>query len=73
MSASGVGWGGGGSCDLVLGLDHIEVVDPPTTSSLGQTKENLFLKRFISFMYVSTLLLSSDTAEEGVRFHYRWL
>jgi hypothetical protein len=24
-------------------------------------------------MYVSTLLLSSDTPEEGIGFHYRWL
>ena len=24
-------------------------------------------------MYVSTLSLSSDTPEEGIRFHYRWL
>ena len=24
-------------------------------------------------MYMSTLLLSSDTPEEGVRSHYRWL
>ena len=24
-------------------------------------------------MYVSTLSLSSDTSEEGMRFHYRWL
>jgi hypothetical protein len=29
-----------------------------------------FFLRFIYFMYVSTLLLSSDTPEEGIRFHY---
>lgn len=34
---------------------------------------NPFLKRFIYFMYMSTLWLSSDTPEEGVRSHYRWL
>jgi hypothetical protein len=28
---------------------------------------------FIYFMYVSTLSLSSDTPEEGIRSHYRWL
>jgi hypothetical protein len=28
---------------------------------------------FIYFMYVSALSLSSDTSEEGVRSHYRWL
>jgi hypothetical protein len=28
---------------------------------------------FIYFMYVSTLLLSSDTPEDGIGFHYRWL
>lgn len=34
-------WGQGGSCDSVLGPDHTEVVGPLTTSSLGQTKDNL--------------------------------
>jgi hypothetical protein len=45
----------------------------------------LFLKKFFCFgfvflnfllkiyFYVSTLLLSSDTPEEGIRSHYRWL
>jgi hypothetical protein len=35
----------------------------------------IFLKiyLFIYFMYVSTLSLSSDTPEEGIRSHYRWL
>jgi hypothetical protein len=28
---------------------------------------------FIYLMYVSTLSLSSDTPEEGIRSHYRWL
>jgi hypothetical protein len=28
---------------------------------------------FIYFIYMSTLLLSSDTLEEGIRTHYRWL
>jgi hypothetical protein len=27
----------------------------------------------IYFMYVSALLLSSDTPEEVIRSHYRWL
>jgi hypothetical protein len=31
-----------------------------------------FLLRFIYYYRLSTLLLSSDTPEEGVRFHY-WL
>ena len=31
-----------------------------------------FFKK-IYFMYMSTLLLSSDTAEEGTRSHFRWL
>jgi hypothetical protein len=30
-----------------------------------------FFKDFIYFMYMSTVLLSSDTPEEGIRFHYR--
>jgi hypothetical protein len=32
-----------------------------------------FFLRFIYFMYVSTLSLSSDTPEEGIRSHYGWL
>ena len=31
----------------------------------------VIFKRFIYFMYLSTLLLSSDTLEEGLRSHYR--
>ena len=31
----------------------------------------LFIKYL--FMYISTLQLSSDTSEEGMRYHYRWL
>jgi hypothetical protein len=35
---------------------------------------NFFLeKRFIYFMYMSTLSLSSDTPEEGIESYYRWL
>jgi hypothetical protein len=33
----------------------------------------LFIHSFIHSMYVSTLLLSSDTPEEGMRAHCRWL
>jgi hypothetical protein len=33
----------------------------------------IFFKKRIYFMYVSTLSMSSDTPEEGVRSHYRWL
>jgi hypothetical protein len=32
-----------------------------------------FFKRIIYFMYVSTLSRSSDTPEEGMGSHYRWL
>ena len=32
----------------------------------------LFYDLFNYFMYVSTLFLSSDTPEEGIRSHYRW-
>jgi len=32
-----------------------------------------FFLRFIYYLYVSTLYLSSDTPVEGVRCHYRWL
>jgi hypothetical protein len=31
------------------------------------------LKNIYLFIILSTLLLSSDTPEEGVRFRYRWL
>jgi len=34
---------------------------------------SLSFKGFIYFMYVSTLSLSSDTPEEGIGSHYRWL
>jgi hypothetical protein len=34
---------------------------------------NDFLKRIFDFMHMSTLSLSSDTPEEGIRSHYRWL
>jgi hypothetical protein len=33
----------------------------------------LFLRRFIYFMYMSTLSLSSNIQEEGIGSHYRWL
>jgi hypothetical protein len=33
----------------------------------------LFIYLFIYLLYVSTLSLSSDTPEEGVRFRYGWL
>ena len=32
-----------------------------------------FFKKKIYFMYRSTLQLSLDTPEEGIRSHYRWL
>jgi hypothetical protein len=36
------------------------------------TTAQLFLKIYL-FMYMSALSLSSDTPEEGIRSHYRWL
>jgi hypothetical protein len=42
----------------------------------GKRKCNVsffFKKIFIYFIYVSTLLLSSDTPEEDFISHYRWL
>ena len=43
-------------------------------SQLAFVNYFFFLKIYfiIYFMYVSSLLLSSDTPEEGIRFHYRW-
>jgi hypothetical protein len=32
-----------------------------------------FLKFFLYLFYVSTLLMSSDTPEKGIRSYYRWL
>jgi hypothetical protein len=32
-----------------------------------------FKDLFIYFMYASTMALSSDTPEEGIRSHYKWL
>jgi hypothetical protein len=34
---------------------------------------SFFKDLVISFMYVNTLSLSSDTPKEGIRSHYRWL
>jgi hypothetical protein len=34
---------------------------------------SFFKDLFIYFMYISTLQLSSDTPEEGIGSHYRWL
>jgi len=33
----------------------------------------LFIYLFIYLMYVGALLLSSDTPEEAIRSHYKWL
>jgi hypothetical protein len=51
---------------------------PWWTFSEGQGKERAFCfcffkDLFIYFMYMSTPLLSSDTPEEGIRSHHRWL
>jgi hypothetical protein len=36
--------------------------------------DEILLKIYLLiFMCMSTLLLSSDTQEEGIRSHYRWL
>jgi hypothetical protein len=40
---------------------------------LNSDPHNKAIHSFISFMYMSTLSLSSDTPEEGTRSHYRWL
>jgi hypothetical protein len=64
----------------------LKLRDPPASASqmLGPGSFSFFLflflflflsffQRFIYFMYVSTPLLSSDTPEEGITPHYRWL
>ena len=54
-----------------LTVDLGEAAPPASVSSLFFF---VFLKDvFIYFMYVSTLSLSSDTPEESIRSHYRWL
>jgi hypothetical protein len=40
-----------------------------TLSQKNKTKQ----KKIYLFYVASTLSLSSDTPEEGIRFHYRWL
>ena len=51
--------------------------DPPASASgvleLKAYNNSFFKKRIIYLLFVSTLSLSSDTPEEGVRPHYRWL
>jgi hypothetical protein len=42
-------------------------------SSLPMGSVVQFFKRFLFIIMISTLLLSSDTPEEGVRSHYKWL
>jgi hypothetical protein len=47
---------------------------PAHVAEAGDFFEFFFFLRFIFyFMYMSTPLLSSDTPEEGIRSHYRWL
>ena len=45
-----------------------------TTSEFLERQETLhYLEQVIYLMYMSTLSLSSDTPEEGIRSLYRWL
>jgi hypothetical protein len=37
------------------------------------TDGHILLRFIIYFMYMSTLSMSSDTPEEGIGSHYRWL
>jgi hypothetical protein len=49
----------------------LDLIDPG--SCHGDTKFS-FLSLSLSLIYVyDTLLLSLETPEEGIRFHYRWL
>ena len=59
-----------GDTDQVL----LEVLKADPEKILGILVLVLVFKDiFIYFMYVSTLSLSSDTPEEGIGSHYRWL
>jgi hypothetical protein len=54
-------------------LQHSALKLAPDVLQEGTNLFIIFLKYFIYFIYVSTPLLSSDTPEEGIRPHYRWL
>jgi hypothetical protein len=51
------------------------ILKHPHYGHAGRILSSLFLFKdlFIYFMYVSTLLLSSGTPEEGIGSYYRWL
>ena len=51
------------------------VIDGSFSIALNLVLGTVFFKKylFVYFMCMSTPLLSSDTPEEGIRSHYRWL
>jgi hypothetical protein len=56
-------------CFLLLYLGAMGIITQGTVAVIY-----LFIYLFKNYVfYVSTLLLSSDTPEEGIGFHYRWL
>ena len=66
-----------GYCQVTVGwsLDRMLTLHP----SQNYFFQNYFLIKnfkkdlFVHFMYMSTLLLSSETPEEGIRPNYKWL
>jgi hypothetical protein len=59
----------------VSNFAHYGVDRPPQTKWpwKSTTLSNFFFLRLVYLLYVSTLKLSSDTLEEGIGSHYRWL
>jgi hypothetical protein len=51
-------------------LQELQKIDVVLSSFLPSFPFIFFFKRYIYFMYMSTLQLSWDTAEEGIRFPY---
>jgi hypothetical protein len=80
-------WGGGRDrvslcspgCPGTYSVDQagLEFRNSPASTSqvlgLKAYATTAWLYIYIYFMYMSTLYLSSDTPEEGIRSHYRWL
>ena len=62
-----------GCWDLNSGPLEEQLVLLTTEPSLQPLKRFFLKTYFIHFMYMSTLSLSSDTPEEDIGPHYRWL
>jgi hypothetical protein len=82
-----VRWGGGRVIHVETGLDGHELWDVEQAeggwggvwNGIWSVKHELQIKLNLKkekkdvLIYMSTLLLSSDTTEKGIKSHYRWL